>query len=222
MKTKALSVVGLLVGLIILVAWFLFLYKPASDELSQVNSEIEEAKTEQMALQGELAGLQQLKEQEGEIDDQLVALQQAAPEVADEQGLIAAIQKVATDNNVELPSVTVSQPTPGAELSTMNFQLETNGTYKNVTLFLAALMDPTKMPRVVTFDQMQISPSSSSSDEATGGSSSSGTAASSGGGTQTVAVSLSGRAFTTQAAGVAPAGDQTAQATEAPESSGGE
>ncbi|MCC7076708.1 MAG: type 4a pilus biogenesis protein PilO [Acidimicrobiia bacterium] len=199
MKTKALSIVGVLVALIIALAWFMFLYKPASDKLGKVNTEIEDAKAEEITLQGELASLKELAAQEATIDSSLASLQQAAPDVADEQGLIAALQKTAYDNNVELSSVTVSEPTPGGDISTLSFQLEASGSFRDVTNFFAALLDPAVMPRVVTFDQMQVTPAETGTGD--------------GPTINIVSVSLSGRAFTTEGAGAAPT--QGAAPTEA-------
>lgn len=99
------------VGIVVVIAaWFLFAFKPAQSELSEVRSDVDTATEQVAALQTRLQKLQALQNNEGELRDKAEAYATALPAEPDVSDFILQVQEAANLAGIDFLSVTPSLP----------------------------------------------------------------------------------------------------------------
>jgi len=190
-KQRIFIVIGSLVGVLLLVGWFLLLYSPKTEELGKVQKDIERSKGEQVTLQQQLQKLQALKEQEPEIDAQLARVKSLVPDTPDLSTYIREANRVSTEAGIDWVKVAPGEPAADGDLSTVVLTVEIQGGFFNVVDYLTRMEE---LSRAVTYDTIQISPRNDDS------------------GKQMVNVQLTGRMFSSAGGGTGAASPDAAAA----------
>lgn len=153
---RRMTVLGAL-GLILVVAlWFMFLWRPAGDELAEAQDRTAAARQTNAALEADIARLADLELQRPQLQGELERLRAAIPEGSDVDQLIFSFQEAADASGVEWAGYTGSDPAPTESdptLSEMRIQLTGSGGYYQVLDFLVRL---SKMRRIVLVDNLSL------------------------------------------------------------------
>ena len=101
-NTLLLAVLG---AVLLIVLWFLFAFKPASDELADVNAEIQAAQDQQQQLETQIQRLQAIRADVTTIEAELAAYNTVIPDDPALPALLRELQVAADDSGLELRSV---------------------------------------------------------------------------------------------------------------------
>lgn len=183
MKQRVVIVISAVVAAILVAAWVLLLYKPASDKLAGVQRQVEAEKAQETTLAAQLVKLKDLKEQEPQIDAELSRVKSLVPDAPDLSTYIREANRIATESGIDWLKVSAAEPQASGDVTTVALDLELTGKYFNVVDYLTRVQE---LSRAVRFDSLQMS-AITGEDGASGGS---------------VSVKLSGRMFSS---GGAPA-----------------
>ena len=152
---------GVLVAVLIVVAFFFLVVQPQRDTLADIDQQIETQREEQVALQTEIDRLRSVREDAPEVEADVAA---AAAIVPEDPALPAALRQFQTagdDAGVVLRSVTTDRPVDlevGPDgLSAININLQIGGSYFQLVDFLRRIEDPTITPRGTMWSDASIS-----------------------------------------------------------------
>lgn len=152
-------------GVLLVVLWFFFLYKPSSDELAQVNEEIEAVEMQQDQLRVQLAQLQSIREDSPGLESTLAAYETLVPSDPGMPSLLRQLQTAANDSGLDLRSVAPSEPSPieygedapaTAEMQSISLAVELEGGYFQLVDFLRRVEDPVIVGRVMLVDALTV------------------------------------------------------------------
>lgn len=186
MKQRVVIVIGAVVAVVLVAAWVLLLYKPASDKLAGVQRQVEAEKAQETTLAAQLVKLKDLKEQEPQIDAELSRVKSLVPDAPDLSTYIREANRIATESGIDWLRVSAADPQTAGDITTVALDLELTGKYFNVVDYLTRVQE---LSRAVRFDSLQMS-AITGEDGASGGG---------------VSVKLSGRMFSSGGGAPAPA-----------------
>lgn len=158
--TRNTAIVAVLAVVLIAVLWFMFLFKPASDELTQVNTEIADAQAQQQQLEGQLARLRDIRQDVTSIEAELAAYNTVITPDPGLPSLLRQFQTAANDSGLELMRVAPGQPAEIdglPEIQAISLAVEVSGGYFQLVDFLRRIEDPIVVGRGVLIDGVQIS-----------------------------------------------------------------
>jgi hypothetical protein len=154
-------------ALVVLAAWYLLLWSPASDTLESVEAEIVQVQQDQAAAQARISELQLVREQAPQLQAELVAGTALLPMETALPGALRQLQQAADDSGATLVAVAPARPVlgesadgaPGVEtdLYTLGLSLELQGSYFQIVDTLRRLEDPTISPRGFIWDSVAVS-----------------------------------------------------------------
>lgn len=152
--------VGLIGGgaaFVVLVLWFLFLWRPQQSEASDARSRTEAAEQQASDLRVRLNHLRSLQDKEVLTRSQLDALRVAVPDQPNLAQFILDANRAATASGLEFLSVTPAQPEPGTggRPAAIRVSLSLTGGYFAVLDFVSRLEH---LRRIVVVDTMNLSP----------------------------------------------------------------
>lgn len=103
-------VIGVLVALVLALAFYFFLYKPASEEQAAVEVEIANLEDQQRSLEAEIAQLRGIQSQEVKIRAAKARLEEYIPDGPEQPAAIRQFQAAADAAGTEIESVTFADP----------------------------------------------------------------------------------------------------------------
>ena len=113
MSRRAPLIVAIIVALVAILMVF-FVVLPKMGDVGEAEQRLEEAESQQFALEEELSRLQEAEEDAGQLRRELARFRRAVPPVADLAGLIKQLQTAADVAGVDFFSITTGQPVPTA------------------------------------------------------------------------------------------------------------
>lgn len=155
MKQNQTLLLVLLGVLLIGVLWFLFLFKPASDELAEVNAEITAAQDQQSQLNSQLAGLRSIRQDVTSIEATLAAYETLVTPDPGLPSLLRQLQLSADESGMDLVRVSPGEPLAVEEIEdilSISVAIEVNGSYFQLVDFLRRLEDPALVGRAILID----------------------------------------------------------------------
>lgn len=156
-------VIGLLVALILALAFYFLLYKPASEEQAAIEAETAALEQQQAALTTQIAQLRDIEARQVEINAAKARLEEYIPEGPSLPSAIRQFQRAADAAGADIASVTFGTPAvpdpattgtaaadtgdPGTTLANIPITMTVNGGYFRVVDFFRRLEVET--PRAV-------------------------------------------------------------------------
>lgn len=155
-QTVLLVAVG---AVVLVILFYLFGWKPKSDQLAEIEVQTEDAIAQQSLLQSEIATLESVRATAPEIEAALAAAESLVPRDAALPAALRQLQLAADDSGVTLLSIAPGRPTADEaipELARISVAITAEGSYFQLVDFLRRLEDPTITPRVVLFENVAI------------------------------------------------------------------
>jgi Tfp pilus assembly protein PilO len=160
-EQQMLGIAGL-VAVLLLVLFFVFLWRPQSERIAEIDAERESVEQQQVTLQQRIARLEDVRRAAPEYEAQIVAAESVVPRETAMPPAFRQLQTAADDAGVELVTITPSRPTQveGAEegLAAIALALEVSGEYFELVDFLRRLEDPAITARGVVWSTLALSP----------------------------------------------------------------
>lgn len=156
-QTTLLAVLGVL---LLLVLFYLFGWKPQSEELAEIRTQIDDTVAQQAMLQNEIASLEAVRATAPEIEAALAAAESLVPREAALPSALRQLQLAADDSGVQLDSIAAGRPAADAdvpELAQVSLAINARGSYFQLVDFLRRVEDPQITPRVVLFENVTVS-----------------------------------------------------------------
>lgn len=145
-----------LLGVVLIgVLWFLFLFKPASDELGEVNAEITATRDRQVQLESELEGLRSIRQDVTSIEATLAAYETLVTPDPGLPSLLRQLQMSADESGMDLTRVAPGEPLALEEVDdilSISVAIELEGSYFQLVDFLRRLEDPALVGRAILID----------------------------------------------------------------------
>ena len=143
-QTILLSALG---AVLVLVAFYIFLFQPKQDEIATVRDEIDTTVTLQTAARNEIQRLQAVRANAPRLESQITSAQAVVPTSNSLPGTLRALQMAADDSGVILTSVAPGRPEllEGATvegLSHLYLSVGFRGSYFQMVDFLRRIEDP--------------------------------------------------------------------------------
>ena len=104
-------VIGLVVAVLLTVAFWFLLYKPADNEQTLIETEIVNLESQQAALRSDIKLLRDVKAREVEIRAAMARLEEYVPAGPDQPAAIRQFQQIADDAGADIVNVTWGEPT---------------------------------------------------------------------------------------------------------------
>ncbi len=192
---KGRAVLAVVLGLVVvLLAWNMFFFAPAGNDLADAKDDRDLAETELAGLDARLESLRDLEEQQPEMVEEQARLGAMIPERPDLEVFIRAANDISVDSGIDWISVAPSEPAAGASgVSEIRMAIQLQGGYYQVQDYLNRLED---LSRLVVIDSIQVGTGVDATDEQS--------IVPSAGGAPSLSVTLTARMFT-QATGLVSA-----------------
>jgi Tfp pilus assembly protein PilO len=160
-----LALIGVGASLLLTVAWYFALWKPASNNLSETQAREATAQTQVDSLTTELARLKQLEANQEVLERDLAALAVKLPDKDQLDTFILELNDIATTAGITLqslspgePTLTTADPSTGGAAAVgpipITLQMQVQGDYFAILRFMDALRDGT---RLVTANNLSLS-----------------------------------------------------------------
>jgi len=172
-RVAALAIVAIVV---LLLLWFMLLWRPQGDALDRANERVTAAETERGALQLRLSRLRAAQEGSADLMADVERMRRAVPDEAELAQFILDANDIAVTAGVTFLSITPSTPAASTDAglpTEVALAIAVRGTYDSVIDYLDALE---ALPRIVVVDTLNVNPE----------------------GADALAVSLTARMFTTE------------------------
>lgn len=153
-RTRLWYLLAAVAAVVVLAASWFLLVAPARDEAATLRSDTEASDAENAAQQAQNVRLKAQFEKLPELKTQLAAMKIAMPDSPRLPDLVRAITSVANASGVKLVAVNPSTPTPGATMTTIPVQIDAQGAYANLSLFVRGLET---LPRSLLLQEVSIS-----------------------------------------------------------------
>lgn len=157
--TRTNTLLVLLGTFLIVALWFVFLFRPASEELAQVEVEVQDAQSQQRELQSQLAQLQAVRADVPSIEAQLAAYRTLVTPDPGLPSLLRQLQVAVQDSGMELRAIAPSEPSPIEELpeiQSISVAIEVSGSYFQLVDFLRRMEEPALSGRAMLVDGFQV------------------------------------------------------------------
>jgi Tfp pilus assembly protein PilO len=142
---------SLLAGVLVVAMYWMFMLKPAREELAAVEDQIAQQRVQQEQLEQQILRLKEVRAQSPEIEAKLLAAATVIPTQEALPALLRQLQAAAEDAGVDLGAVSTSRPTPIDGIvpatASIDISLQLDGHYFQLVDFLRRIEDPTLVPR---------------------------------------------------------------------------
>lgn len=154
MKNRAVLAGGAVV-LVVVLGWYMFLYKPKGKELSDTRAKVEQLASEQQKLEADLARLQELDRNRPLRVAERQRLAGLIPERDELAGFIIAADEIATRSGLRFVSITPSEPVAGADgvPSVITLSMTLEGTFFQLLDYVGRLEN---LRRLVVVDTLNV------------------------------------------------------------------
>jgi len=146
--------IAAVVGLVVLLIWFVGVFVPEGHKLSAVNAKSQQAQAQQVALQDRLARLKAYSKQSAELEALSQRLTAAVPTTTDVYDYITAISNAATGTKMKVSSVNPSAATASGTVAAIAVTVSVMGSYDQTLAFIKALY---ALPRLTVITSISIS-----------------------------------------------------------------
>lgn len=146
-------------AILLIVLFYLFGWKPKSEEIAEIQAQTEDAIAQQSVLETQIATLESVRASAPEIEAGLAAAEALVPREAAMPAALRQLQLAADDSGVTLVSIAPGRPVADLaipELARIPVVVTAEGSYFQLVDFLRRLEDPTITPRVVLFENVAI------------------------------------------------------------------
>jgi Tfp pilus assembly protein PilO len=158
-------VVAVLVALVLTVAFWFLLYKPASDQQVEVETETATLEAQQQSLQVEIDALRDIEARQVEIRAAMARVEEFIPSGAAQPTAIRQFQRAADAAGTEITTVTFGQPTaattggdtgePETSLASIPVTMTVEGGYFQLVDFFRRV--EVDVPRAVLVETLAVS-----------------------------------------------------------------
>jgi Tfp pilus assembly protein PilO len=149
------------VGLVLLVVvFYLFGWKPKSDEIAEIRAQTDDAVAQQALLESQIASLEDVRANAPEIEAALATAESLVPRDAALPSALRQLQLAADDSGTVLVSIAAGRPAAVEdvpELARVAVTITAEGSYFQLVDFLRRIEDPSITPRVVLFENVALS-----------------------------------------------------------------
>jgi Tfp pilus assembly protein PilO len=152
MKNRTIAVGGI-VAVLVIAAWWMFVFSGIRSEASDIDEETDAARTEQRSLETQLKLLEDLEANSAETQARLNELRAAVPEQADLAAFIDQANALGAETGVSWVSVTPAPPAATGSVGTVNFSIVVEGGYYQVLDYLNRMEN---LDRLVVVDGVEI------------------------------------------------------------------
>jgi Tfp pilus assembly protein PilO len=152
-RTLTASVLG---AVLIIGAWWMFVFSGIRSEASDVDKAIDTAKTEERALETQLSQLEALTAKAPELQAEAERLQKAVPADIDLAGFIESANARGAEAGVKWLSVSPTEPTATGTAGTIQLSISVEGDYYKVLDYLNRLEH---MDRLLVVDAIDLTAS---------------------------------------------------------------
>ncbi len=151
-----------LATVLVIVLFYLFLWSPRSDEIEELEAEIETVEQQQAQLERRIQELREVRNNAPDHEADIVAAESIVPRDVSQAAAIRQLQVAADGSGVELPSVTFGRPAQLADaepgLASLQVTVQILGGYYEIVDFYRRVEDPTLTPRGITWASFDLAP----------------------------------------------------------------
>jgi Tfp pilus assembly protein PilO len=142
------------VTLLVLLIWLVAVFNPEGHKLSNVNSEVQAAQSEQASLQARLDRLRVYSKESAVFEALGQRLSAAVPPTADFYDYITAISNAAAATHMAVSSISPGNPSSAGNVTAIPVVLAASGNYSQTLAFVKAI---DALPRLTVITQLSIS-----------------------------------------------------------------
>lgn len=159
---KRLTTLLVVLGLVLtLVAWYFLLWQPGSDELADVELQIEQVQASQSTTRARMGELQSVRERAPQLQAEVTAGETILPEGSSLPSALRQLQQAADESGATLMSVAPGRPASveGADptLYSMSLSFDLQGSFFQIVDTLRRLEDPRISPRGFLWRSLSLS-----------------------------------------------------------------
>ncbi len=158
--TRGTALVGALVALVVLVAFYFLLWRPKSDEIQAAREQQEQVEAEAQQLRRRIAGLEEIRRNAPEVEAAIVAAESVVPRDLAVPAALRQLVLAADESGATLVAVNPARPEqvedaePG--LAAITFAMQASGGYYQLVDFLRRIEDPAISPRGVIWTSLDV------------------------------------------------------------------
>ena len=156
---KRIGAIALAAVMVLLLVWYVALYRPYSAKLSAAHRAKAAAEAQISQLGSKVAQLKALERQVSQDQSRLLVLSAAVPDLPDLSDVLGQLHNAATTSGVQLTTVGPAQPgtstsaSSGSGPGSISLSMGASGTYGQLVQFFNQLAS---MPRTVVLDSVNI------------------------------------------------------------------
>ncbi|MBW3578289.1 MAG: type 4a pilus biogenesis protein PilO [Actinobacteria bacterium] len=158
--TRGTALVGALIALVVLVAFYFLLWRPKSDEIQAAREQQEQVEAEAQQLRARIAGLEEIRRNAPEVEAAIVAAESVVPRDLAVPAALRQLVLAADESGTTLVAVNPTRPEqvedaePG--LAAITFAMQASGGYYQLVDFLRRIEDPAISPRGVIWTSLNV------------------------------------------------------------------
>lgn len=141
-------------GVVILLIWLVAVFIPEGHKLASINSNVQQARSEQASLQTRLARLKAYSQESGQFQALAQRLAAAVPATTDVYDYITAISNAATATGMAVSGISPDPAAADGNVAVIPVTVAATGTYQQSLAFMKALY---ALPRLTVISQINIS-----------------------------------------------------------------
>lgn len=158
-QQQILGVAGL-IAVLLIALFYVFLWRPQSERIADIDAERENVEQQQTVLQQRINRLEEVRRDAPDYEGDIVAAESVVPRETAMPPAFRQLQTAADDAGVELVTITPSRPTQveGADpgLAAIAISLQVNGEYFGLVDFLRRIEDPAITTRGFVWSTMAL------------------------------------------------------------------
>jgi Tfp pilus assembly protein PilO len=141
-RRMRIPIAGAVVAVLLIAAYAFGFHRPRSDAIAQAGADVQQLRSEQTALQNEIAVLEEVQDRQPELQAALDRLEGLIPSELAHPDVLAQLRAAAGEAGVKLTSVAIGQPEipegappglPGTTLVKMDVTASVDGAFAGVT-----------------------------------------------------------------------------------------
>lgn len=155
--TRQMVMLAALAALLLVVLFYLFGWKPKSEELAEIRVQTDEAVAQQTLLESQIAALEAVRASAPEVEAALATAEGLVPREAALPSALRQLQLAADDSGIELLSIAPARPAADElvpELARIAVAMTAEGSYFQLVDFLRRVEDPLITPRVFLVENL--------------------------------------------------------------------
>ncbi len=142
------------IALVVLLIWLLAVFNPEGHKLAAVNDSVQQAQSQQNALDARLAQLKAYSKESATFQALSSRLSSAVPATSDLYNYITEISNAASATGVSVQNVNPQTPVSEGNVAVIPLTVSVKGTYDQTLAFMKALY---ALPRLTVISSVQIS-----------------------------------------------------------------